>query len=278
MAYDPAGGYIVLYGGYNSSGARYYNDTWTFSNGTWTQLVSKQAPQSQAGLVLTYDPALKGIVTFGGQYYDNQTWLFRGGNWTQIITSHVPPARWAYSMAYDSYDHEIVMFGGNAGGSSSQTLSDTWTFNGTDWSMVTGNHPAGRAYGSMAYDNGSQSLILVGGVNGTSRGLYGTWAFHGGHWSWVKGAKTPVGRTFAYVATSGTGSPVMFGGSNSHSSILLNSTYEYLGGSWIKVYASGAPSPRNNGGIAWNPSLSAFVVFSGYLGPGSYSPQTWTLG
>src|SRR5580692_3822739 len=80
MAYDPAGGYIVLYGGYNSSGARYYNDTWTFSNGTWTQLVSKQAPQSQAGLVLTYDPALKGIVTFGGQYYDNQTWLFRGGN------------------------------------------------------------------------------------------------------------------------------------------------------------------------------------------------------
>jgi len=277
MADDPADGYVVLYGGYTSA-TGYQNDTWAFYNGTWTKLAPTSTPPSQIGLVLTYDPALHGVVTFGGQFYGNETWLFSAGNWTRIMTHHVPPARWAYAMAYDAYDNEIVMFGGNAAGSSSTTLSDTWVFNGTDWAMVTRSHPAGRAYASMVYDNASQSVLLVGGVNGTSAPLPGTWAFHAGHWSRVKGANTPATRTFAYVAALGNGTPVLFGGSYAHGNTLFGGTFEFVGGSWIRTHAPGAPTPRNNGAIAWDPSISALLVFSGYLGPGLYSPQTWSLG
>ncbi len=277
MADDPADGYVVLYGGYNSA-TGYHNDTWAFANGTWTKLTPTRTPPTLIGLVLSYDPALRGVVAFGGQYYGNETWLFSAGNWTRIVTNHVPPARWAYAMAYDTYDQEVVMFGGNAGGSSSSTLSDTWVFNGTDWAMVTGIHPAGRAYASMVYDNASQSVLLVGGVNGTSGALPGTWAFHGGHWSRVSGANTPATRTFAYVAALGNGIPVLFGGSRAHGNTLFNGTFEFVGGSWIRTRAPQAPTPRNNGAIAWDPSISGLLVFSGYLGPGTYSPQTWSLG
>lgn len=282
MADDPSDGYVVLYGGYNAY-TGIYSDTWTYSAGNWTQLAQNTTPGGAIGLTLAYDPALHGVLTFGGQYAAPQTWLFKSGNWSQIVTKTAPPARFGYAMAYDAYDHEMVMFGGQAGNNTNVFLSDTWVFNGTDWARVPGyHHPTGRIGASMVYDAALQSVLLVGGRN-TSYGVgeTGTWAFQNGTWNWLYGAHTPAPRNFPYLTTLGNGTPVMYGGTTPNGATYYDGTWEFYGAAWHHVYAKNLPSGRNDGAITYDASDGYVLMFGGSIptssGYHTYTAQTWTL-
>lgn len=113
------------------------NETWTFANDTWTQLVVNIAPPFSTGRILVSDPSL-GVVLFGG--YANcapssgcppsaQTWVFQGGNWTSYRTvSHPVPTQFA-AGAYDPVFHSVVLFGTAVLNSGGYTAADgTWLF------------------------------------------------------------------------------------------------------------------------------------------------------
>ena len=97
---------------------------------------------------------------------------FGQADWTQRFPTHVPPKRMYPAMAQfgscsqSSCGGNVVMFGGlNLGpaGNFNQfnALSDTWVWNGTDWTQVsTIATPSARYGASMAYDFTTGSAVL----------------------------------------------------------------------------------------------------------------------
>ncbi len=60
------------------------------------------------------------------------------------MTASGPPARYFASMA--TLGGQVVLFGGYGG----NYLNDTWTFDGSSWTQVTGSGPSARVEASMA--------------------------------------------------------------------------------------------------------------------------------
>jgi hypothetical protein len=60
MAYDPAVGHTVLFGGDVA------NDTWIYDGKTWLHQFPATAPTPRSGAMMVYDAALNSLVLFGG--------------------------------------------------------------------------------------------------------------------------------------------------------------------------------------------------------------------
>ena len=95
--------------------------------------------------------------------------------WTELHPPASPPARSDAPMAYDAATRTVLLFGGEGmlpegkyGG-----LSDTWSWNGTTWTKLSpAASPAARYGASMAYDPGTEAMLLFG--DGYDRDFNGT--------------------------------------------------------------------------------------------------------
>lgn len=293
MAYDPAARAVVEYGGYNpfcyflGAGCQeFYFDTWEFAAGNWTPVNTSTHPTAPTGLVLAYDPALDGVLAFGGQlaassYSSAATWLFANGSWTQLHPTSSPPPRYAYGMAYDAYDHEMVLFGGE--GSNGSYLRDTWAFNGTTWIRLHPKlNPLPRTSPLMVFDPLDNETLMVGGWD-NGQWLKGTWAFQSGQWTLLASApghfanSTPT-RNLAYLSVLPDGTPVLFGGEipgNPYHKFA--STFEFTGSGWARVSQKNPPPALGNGGLAYDAADGYDVLFGGGFDNLTCSNGTWTL-
>ena len=282
IAYDPADNYTVLYGGYNAYGAPFYYDTWAYSAGVWHSLNPAHHPTSPTGLVMAYDPALSGVLEFGGEApygsaFYNDTWLFHGGNWTLLSPTVSPPARSQYMMAYDAADSEMVLFGGIDG--ATNELSDTWVFNGTTWAqVVSSHHPQGRQFGSMVYDAAANGVLLLGGRNASLGAVAGTWLFSAGHWSKVPNAGTPL-RSFMLASPMANGTPLIFGGLATGGSNVYNTSFEFFSGAWHKVHFANAPPQRGITSMTYDAHDGYVFLFGGWNATNGYMVlgDSWAL-
>ena len=130
---------MVLFGGNNSAGV--LGDTWTW-NGvtkTWTQQNPAASPSARAA-PMAYDTATQTAVLFGGNGNGSEcftdTWTWNGTTWVQQFPASAPSARAGASMVYDATLGEIVLFGGDANNIWEDSLNDTWTWNGTNWTEI----------------------------------------------------------------------------------------------------------------------------------------------
>ncbi|HLI33045.1 MAG TPA: kelch repeat-containing protein [Solirubrobacteraceae bacterium] len=76
MAYDPATGKMVLFGGY--TGTSESNETWTYNGSTWEQQTITTSPSGRVSASMAYDPAAGEMVLFGGRAEiseSNETYL-----------------------------------------------------------------------------------------------------------------------------------------------------------------------------------------------------------
>lgn len=165
IADDPLG-HVVLFGGESSSGI--LGDTWTWDGNDWSRSSPAQSPPGRKWLggMMAYDVALGQVVLFGGLgsgEYLGDTWTWDGVNWTQRFPARSPSARYYGAIADDGSHSQLVLFGGiEAGhGVPKGLLGDTWTWDGTDWTLGTA---------------GSISLAPRTGVPGTSVEVRG-WGF-----------------------------------------------------------------------------------------------------
>ncbi|MCI4317680.1 MAG: PKD domain-containing protein, partial [Thermoplasmata archaeon] len=145
---DPAAGYVVLFGGWDQSSYTIFNDTWAYSHGTWTKLVTPVAPVPLRGAMVAYEAVGQYVLLFGGTTYSNpgwpfglesQTWAFKAGNWTNLtpfITTE-PSARFSAGVTNISVNGSIIMVDGCLGQGCpvNQDLSDTWLYN---WTNING--------------------------------------------------------------------------------------------------------------------------------------------
>ena len=103
-----------------------------------------------------------------------------------------PSPRAGAAMAFDPTTNQVVMFGGGA----SVSLDETWTWNGTAWSLQhPAHHPPAREHATMAFDAASGQLILFGGDSDDGMGspqlLSDTWNWDGSDWHRLPSGTTP---------------------------------------------------------------------------------------
>jgi hypothetical protein len=87
-----------------------------------------------------------------------------------------------------------ILFGGESDAAGNgDALGDTWTLDGSDWTVQTGSGPAARFDASLA-SVGSHA-VLFGGVSQAFASDFGdTWIWNGTSWTELPGTSSPSPR------------------------------------------------------------------------------------
>lgn len=179
MAYIPSGRYLLLFGGAEGnlpagSGSpwSYYNDTWLFRGGSWTNITRlvTGAPPPLTGAAASYDFVDKYVVLEGGTMlfpngtvtYSSLTYAYAAGAFRRLAPSHSPGALYGEAGAWDRSLDRLVVVGENI-----TTSNDvTWGYRAGVWTNLTPTYtysPATRGNFGLAYDRHDQALVLFGG-------------------------------------------------------------------------------------------------------------------
>ena len=279
MVYDPAAGQLVLFGGIDTNGDS-LGDTWTGNGTTWTEAAPASSPSARSDDAAAYDPATGDVVLFGGLGASNttlsDTWTYNGTTWTAVTPIQSPPARAYASMAFDpalGAHGELVLFGGLS--STGTALSDTWAFDGTNWTALSpAQSPPARSESAMAYDAATGDVVLFGGLSGTTA-LSDTWIFNGTNWTQASPPASPPARSDAAMSyDAATSQLVLFSGSSGPGK-MLSDTWTYNGTTWTQVATATSPIPRSDASFAYDASTSELVLFGGLDVSGNTLGDAW---
>ncbi len=271
MAYDPATGKMVLFGGGDSSGLS--DETWTYDGTSWTKQTTAESPSARFSSAMAYDPATGKMVLFGGTGdtgEDSETWTYDGSTWTEQTIAGGPSIRYGSAMAYDPATGKMVLFGGESEGADSD---ETWIYNGSTWTkQTTIGSPSASAYASMAYDPATGKMVLFGGRTSTGHSNE-TWTYNGSEWTKQTTTVGPSARYAAMMAyDSATGELVLFGGG------YTNETWAYDGSTWTEQTTTQSPLINEAApSMAYDPATGGLVLF-GVLASGGEDNATWTYG
>jgi hypothetical protein len=108
-------------------------------------------------------------------------------------------------MAYDGFRHNVVLFGGVDANdlTATQTLNDTWTFQGQRWTeRDPSTRPGPLAGAQMAYDEVTHGCLLV--WSGSRAGLATTWQWDGTTWSRLPNVPFGTDESFQALASDPT--------------------------------------------------------------------------
>ena len=286
MVWDSTNGYGLLFGGQylNESTFRtaYYNDTWTYVGGHWTNVSSGRAPPARSGASMSDDPTDHDVVLFGGinshGTYLNDTWVWSGGTWTNVTPSGAaasPPAGFWSSMAYDATTGSVLLFGGI--NHTSQYGNDTWSFRAGAWTQLfPSSLPPGRHAQEMVYDAASSQMVMFGGV-GPVVDLNDTWTYGSGSWDPIAPGNHPGARVGPGLAYDGdVGQVVLYGGQPAPDDYY--STWLFSDGAWTQFnLSSNPPNPTNPWGqIIYDPTDHYVFLFYELDGNGP-TMETWAL-
>ncbi|MCI4369210.1 MAG: hypothetical protein L3K09_06585, partial [Thermoplasmata archaeon] len=170
LVYDAADGYVVMFGGLNTTGGARNNfgDTWKYVAGHWSALGnnSSLAPKPRSMLQLAYDDADGYVVLYGGYSWItgrlNDTWTFSAGNWTELTPAPEPGGCNDAAMVYDATLGAVIL--GDPPWNS-PTGGGMWEYKSGNWSKLRHGKvvPVDRNDFSMAWDPVDQLLLIYGG-------------------------------------------------------------------------------------------------------------------
>jgi cysteine-rich repeat protein len=233
---------------------------------------------------MAYDANRDRMVLFGGRG-DNDadaTWEFDGQTWTETNPVDSPTARAGHAMVWDAVRGVVVLFGGRGVTSSTTTYqSDTWEYDGTDWTERTdlSMSPPARSHHAMAYDELSGLILLQGGENNLPIArLDDTWQYDGVTWT-PQGNQPLLERTSHAMAYDPTRNVVvLFGGERGvlSNKEFLNDTWEWDGVEWVVANPTVQPEARSRHGLAFDSRFGRVVLFGGVDDGGDgYRGDTW---
>jgi len=283
MVYDRARNVAILFGGVQP-GLR-FDDTWEWDGQNWTQIFVDGARKRESHS-MAYDIKNKEIILYGGWdgEYLSETWIFKyqqeptGPGWTQQFPSNYPPARNECAIAYDSGNEVVVLFGGLGGG----TQSDTWLWNGINWSQVATTGPSPRYDVAIAYDSHRSVVVLFGGKLYSPLTFYNdTWEWNGSTWTQVATTGPSIRRGAQMVYDTDRSVMVLYGGSDN--SDYFGDTWEWDGQNWTQISVTGPPARRHHSMI-YDEIKKETIMFGGLNDTGenygdtySFDGQGWTL-
>ncbi|MCI4373846.1 MAG: PKD domain-containing protein, partial [Thermoplasmata archaeon] len=266
ITYDPAIRGVLLYGGASDVGIG--PDTWSFANGSWSNITATSGASPPNVAALVYDPALGVVVGFGDVNGYGVTFEFVNGGWLNVTAPGGPDGRTRVMMTYDPADSAVLLCGGD-NGSGTQSFNDTWEFGSTGWKqLVTAVAPSTRARGDFAWDPALNAAVLFGGFP-----VYGqpdfnqTWEFSHDTWTQLALPVAPSARDgSSFVYDPNVGAIVLYGGFYTNTLFqqgILGDTW-YFNGTWTQVYPTQTPLSRALSGTVFDPDLNAIFLFGGY--------------
>lgn len=301
MAYDSGNGSVLLFGGcpqvtfpeldgcVNPS-----NQTWSFSNGSWTELEPRDSPPARYYGTMVDDPAAGCVLLFGGAngaVLFNDTWAFSDGNWVPLHPDHSPPAIEEAAAGFDRADAEVVLFGGVTS-TDPMASNETWTFSAGNWTEVVGPvHPPGWVSPAMAAapDGG---VLLYGGITNLffPQSSQQTWSYASGGWANLTsstGPSQPPAEFFSLATFDASRNETMLFGGGDFSSA-PSTTWAYSAtGVWQQVLGSdrGPPGAFYETGAAFDLrgnytvefGEEALGAYNGYPTVESLTSSTWVL-
>lgn len=178
--------------------------------------------------------------------------------WTYAY-NRKPSERVLAAMAYDSLRHCVILFGGISGDFLPVFHGDTWSWDGTKWTLVSTAGPSPRGKSSMAYDSVRDRVVLCGGI-GAGGICDDTWEWDGSSWQRIGPGPSPLaaaGMAFD-VARRRT---VLFGGTDGL--YPLSGTFEWDGSRWTQRATSNAPAAREGLTLTYDGRAQASILFGG---------------
>lgn len=236
-AYDLVRGRIVVFGD-----ARSLTRTIEWDGRGWNQRSVFSGPPQREAASMAYDAERRRTVLFGGLGF-NDTWEWDGATWSLRAPPRSPPARGAAAVAYDERAKRVVLFGGRTGIEAQlPPIADTWTWDGTTWTMMApgATHPPARSDAAMTYDPVRDVIVLFGGVDGGSVKLDDTWELRAGVWTDVSSTTRPPARKLHGMAFDPVGRRVLMSGGSSGATA---ETWAWNGVSWARLAMSGFTTP-----------------------------------
>jgi hypothetical protein len=274
-AWDPATGQLILFGGGACSGSgggcTVTNDTWSWTGTTWTPLAPSSSPPPLAEASLAYDPAAGQLVLFGGIGSSGSslsgTWVWNGSNWLQESPPSSPPARHGASLGYDLTTDQLILYGGSAAAGITPMASDTWAWNGTNWTQLTPSTSPPPLYAAtMDWDSNTGQLILFGGTtSGTYNGTNETWAWTGSNWSELLPASSPPARLRATMAMDPRSGQLLLFGGYGVGQADLGDMWSWNGSSWTQLTPPTLPTSRADASMAFDGATGTMVLFGGSI-------------
>ena len=323
MTYDATDGYVVLFGGWNDTGwdvgsasacnhtSCCFNDTWTYQDGTWTNL-SIPGPPPTCAPDMTFDKADGYVVMYSALSYFggvgsngslgdvNQTWTFVHGKWTRCHTSEPDAMPFYSSMTYDATLGAVLLVGDHyeAGG----TFTETWEFKGGAWTRSDySDTPKGIWWSSVGFDAIDGSAVLLGNSSIGNKGWSAaTQTYVKANGSWIDLGELPSGlRKYAqyladnycdvYVLAFDSkdgylllyGAPLAMPYLANTNNAQVSLTWSYQDGSWTNESIGGPPG-RIAPSLAFDAADGYMLLFGGMSGGydangtiESYVPMTW---
>jgi hypothetical protein len=248
----------------------------------WLQKAPATSPTARMSAGMTFSPINSGILLFGGAapLINNQTWVYDGVDWTLQTPAASPTARFGHQLVYDSLRGVVVLYGGLASAISiPPPASDTWEWNGANWTQITPTANAGARYRYAAcFDPIRNRTVMFGGTNTQllAPPLGTTWEYNGTTWTQVTSAGTPGPRDRASMCFHpGLGKAVLFGGYNG--SAFTNQTWTYDGTTWTQLTIAGSlPAARSSAGFCYDATRNVCVLMGGQDATGAMA-DTWTF-
>jgi hypothetical protein len=234
----------------------------------WVELHPATTPPSVTNATMTYDPATKQLVLFGGYHHDptDTTWVWTGSDWSQLHPATSPSPRRNAAMAYDAQTKQIILYGGS--GKNQNDLGDTWAWNGTTWQELHPEHSPGGLSGSlMDYDGQHNQLVLYGGIN-DSVPQGATWTFNGTDWNKTN-AESPRQNGGEMTYDAANKELVLFGSVGE----VINT---WNGTDWVDHHPPGHPYGRSNGVMSFDPQIGQVVLVTGGNSDHPFQDDTWT--
>lgn len=149
----------------------------------------------------------------------------------------------------------------------------------TNLSATQGYGPSLRCCSAMAFDAMTGSMVLFGG-SGPCGPCNDTWVDQNGSWQNLTAqlATSPSGRSWEALAYDPLlGGELMFGGLQSGAGppAPLGDTWEFSHGRWKQLSPLQSPSARWATGMAFDPQLSAMVLYGGFDPSGGFHSGSW---
>jgi len=161
------------------------NVTWEFNGVAW-----QQKPDLLAGnggdVELAYDRARRRIVAYVAEG-TSETWEYDGTNWTKKTTATMPPAlEDGALMTYDPVSNAVLLVvTTNDLWFSGSYASETWTYDGSDWTRRATGLPTNAWLGGLAWDEARGNAVLLTTDSET-------WTWNGAQWTRRTPAHSPA--------------------------------------------------------------------------------------
>ncbi len=168
MFYDSVRHNTIMFGGNFNTGTSYVcNDTYRWDGTDWTLLTPAQSPPPGSCYSSAFHQGLgTGMIISGFQWnytfysFESGMWSWDGTTWTPISPGARPSHRIYAAISWDPDRQRIVLFGGSSD-LNEPFFTDTWEFDGTEWTQMTPSSSPPAEPADMVYHSGEGVTFLV---------------------------------------------------------------------------------------------------------------------